>query len=131
MKKLIFIFAILIGTMVAIHISLQNGSFLRYLDEHPDPRWVPAVEYGVGETYYLFQDLDEAATYFIRVPQTYPNSSQADDAYWGYLESLDDMTNTTRTQLIDEYRQYLQQFPNGAHAAAAQSKIDAYVSGNR
>lgn len=131
MKTLILIFALLIVAMLAIHTSLQNGAFLQFLDQHPNPQWVPATEYVVGETYYLFQNLEQAATYFIRVPERYPSSSYSDDAYWGYLEALDDMSASTRAMLIDEYQKYVDRFPNGAHLQAAQNKIDAYKNGGR
>jgi len=117
--------------MLAFHASLRNGTFLQFLDEHPNPQWVPPVEYCVGQGYYLFQNLEQAATYFIRIPDRYPDSSYVDDAYWGYLQALDDMSASSRTMLIDEYQKYVDRFPRGAHVQSAQNKIDAYKNGGR
>ena len=131
MKALIFIFAFIIAAMLAIHTVLQNGAFIQFLDEHPNPKWVPATEYYVGEGYYMFQNLEQATTYFMRIPERYPSSPYVDQAYWGYLEALDDMTSSSRAMLIEEYQKYVDRFPSGAHVQAAQNKIDAYKSGSR
>ena len=131
MKGLLLFFTLIIAAMLAFHASLQNGAFIQFLDAHPDPRWVPATEYCVGEGYYLFQNLEQAATYFIRIPERYPSSPYVDDAYWGYLQALDDMSDSSRTMLVDEYQKYVDQFPKGSHVQAAQNKIDAYKNGRR
>src|SRR5437762_13681948 len=76
MKAIIFFFAVLIGGMIFIQQSLQNGAILKYIDEHPHGRGVPAATYYIGESYYLFQNLPDATTYFLRVSQRYPNRSE-------------------------------------------------------
>jgi TolA-binding protein len=131
MKTLFFILALIIGSILLLNSTLQNGSFLQYLDTHPNPQWVPMTEYYVGEGYYLFQNLEQAATYFIRVPNNYPTSEYADEAYWSYLLALDDSAQSSRALLVEEYQKYIDYFPHGAHAQAAQNKIDAYKSGGR
>ena len=111
--------------------SLQNGTVLRYIDQHPQEKWVPASTYYVGQTYYLFQDLPDATTYFLRVAQRYPTHPLADDAYFSYLQCLDDMSSVGRSELIDGYAAYLEKYPNGKHAELAKTKVDAYRTGGR
>jgi outer membrane protein assembly factor BamD (BamD/ComL family) len=131
LKGVLIAFALLVGGIIGLHTVLQNGSLLKYLDDHPDPQWVPAAQYYIGQGYYIFQDLPNAATYFIRVPQRYPQSSLADDAYFNYVQSLDDMGSMSRVTLVEEYGKYLEKFPQGRHAMVVQNRLDAYKSGAR
>jgi hypothetical protein len=131
MKKLALFFMLIIAAIVGFHQALQNGAFLRYLDEHPNPLAVPPIEYYVGGGYYAFHELQQAATYYIRIPMRYPASPYADDAYWEYLQTLDDSTETSRAVLAEAYGKYLELFPKGAHLENVRNKIDAYKSGAR
>lgn len=124
-RGFLIVVGVLVGGMILAHIALQNGILLRYLDEHPDPQMVPAVEYYVGHGYYLFQDLPEAATYFIRIAEGYPRSKYADDAYFNYVQTLDDMMIAHR-QVSAEYQKYLDRFPNGKYVMLARRRMDAY-----
>jgi len=131
LKALGLFFILLVGGMIALYGGMQNGSVLRFLDGHPDSRWVPAAQYGLAQGYYFFQDLPEAATYFIRIPTQYPSSSLADDAYFNYLECLDDMASVPRAERVERSKKYLQQFPGGKHAASVQNRLEAYQMGSR
>jgi TolA-binding protein len=131
LRNLIIFFALIIAAMMGIHTVLQNGSFLKFLDEHPNPKYVPEVEYYVGQGYYIFQDLQNAATYFIRVPDRYPASAYSDDAYFDYLQCLDDSAAMSRMEMVGYYAKYLERFPNGNHAAIVQNRMDDYRTGAR
>lgn len=124
-KSVVLFFGLLIAGMVALHTSLQNGSLLRFLDQHPQPDLVPPVEYVVGQGYYFYQDLPEAATFFIRVPQRYPKSNYADDAYFYYLQCLDDLM-APRSEMAEAYAKYLELYPAGRHLEVAKERADAY-----
>jgi TolA-binding protein len=126
MKAIIFFFAVLIGGMILIQQSLQNGSALKYIDEHPQDRGIAKATYYVGESYYLFQNLPDATTYFLRVAQRYPGYPLADDAYFNYLQCLDDSLAVPREKLMEGYQAYLEKYPNGKHAELAQIRIDSY-----
>ena len=114
MRLLILLAALIVGGIITIHTVLQNGSLQRYLDEHPDPRIVPQAEYVIAHGYYLMGDLEQSATYFLRISERYPKSDYSDDAYYYYLQSLDDM-NTPRQAMADLYQTYVDRFPSGAH----------------
>jgi hypothetical protein len=131
LTKVILFFGLLIGITVAIRQSIHNRSLLYYLDAHPNPSIVPAAEYYVGQTLYIFRDLEEASTYFIRVPQRYPQSPYADDASYAYIQCQDDQPAVVRSLLIDEYQKYLEQFPDGKHAEIVRNRVDTYKSGAR
>lgn len=131
MKAIIFFFAVLIGGMILIQQGLQNGSILRYIDQHPHNRGIPAATYYIGESYYLFQNLPDATTYFLRVAQRYPDYRLADDAYFNYLQCLDDSLSVSREQLIQGYQAYLEKYPNGKHVALAKERIDNYKTSAR
>jgi len=118
---------LLFGTYTVLH----NGQFLRYLDEHPDPRWVPAVEYYTGNTFYLFSHLTQATAYYTRIMERYPDSPHAEEAAWNRLQILDDTPGVGRTIIIDAYTDYTTRFPEGAHIERAKDKISAYASGAR
>jgi TolA-binding protein len=129
MKAIIAFFAVLIGGMIFIQQSLQNGRILRYIDEHPHGKGVPSATYYIGESYYLFQNLPDATTYFLRVAQRYPNHPLADDAYFSYVQCLDDSLAVPREQLMQGYLAYLEKYPNGKHAALAKDRVDNYRTG--
>jgi hypothetical protein len=129
--KIILFFAILIGSVVALHRGFQNGSIRDYLDRHPNPKIVPPITYAIGQGYVVFQNLSEAATYFIRIPERYPNSPLADKAYFAYIQAHDDSGTVPRDHLIEEYGAYLERYPEGQHAATAKNRIESYRSGAR
>jgi outer membrane protein assembly factor BamD (BamD/ComL family) len=130
MKLIILFFAILIGGMIYLQQSLQNGSVLKYIDEHPHERGIPKATYYIGQSYYLFQNLPDATTYFLRVAQRYPSLPLADDAYFSYLQCLDDSLAVPREQLLEGYQAYLEKYPNGRHAETAQTRVDSYRTGS-
>src|ERR1700690_325530 len=130
MKGIIVFFALLIGGMLFIQQSLQNGSLLKYIDTHPKAAGMPAITFYIGESYYLFQNLPDATTYFLRVAQRYPNNSLADDAYFSYLQCMDDSLAVPRDQLMQGYQAYLDRFPNGKHIDLAKTRVDAYRTGS-
>jgi len=123
MKFVLTVGAILVASMIGLHTILQNGSLLKYLDTHPDPGKVPPVEYYIGEGYYLFGDLQNSATYYQRVVERYPQSDYSDDAYFNYLQDLDDM-NIPRGQMADAYLTYIDRFPKGEHVDVVQKRIE-------
>lgn len=123
MKLVLVVFALIIGGSIALYTILQNGIFLRYLDAHPDPKKVPTVEYYIGESYYIMGDLQNSATYYLRISERYPKSGYADDAYFNYLQSIDDM-KTPLAAMADAYSTYLERFPGGNHTEIVQKRID-------
>ena len=123
MKFVIVVAAFLVASFIGLHTILQNGSLRKYLDAHPDPDKVPPVEYYLGEGYYLFGDLENSATYYQRVAERYPASSYSDDAYFNYLQALDDM-NTPRGAMADAYGTYLERFPKGSHTEVVLKRIE-------
>jgi TolA-binding protein len=116
-----------VASIIVLHTTLQNGSLLRTLDEHPQPQLVPPVEYYIGQGYYLLQDLPEAATFFIRIPQRYPHSSFSDDAYFYYVQCLDDLM-APRSEVAEAYAKYMELYPNGKHADLARQLAGTYRS---
>ena len=78
MKFIIGFFALVIGGMIYLQQSLQSGKVLQYIDTHPQEKWVPESTYYIGQGYYLFQNLQDATTYFLRVAQRYPDRPQND-----------------------------------------------------
>ena len=131
MKKLLFLTIVIGFGMEAFHQALVNGTFLKYLDEHPNPLVVPQIEYYVGGIYAWFHNGQEASTYFYRIPVRYPASPLADDAYWEYLRTLDDTTPGARTFLFEQCDKYFELFPKGDHTENVHMKLEAYRSGLR
>jgi outer membrane protein assembly factor BamD (BamD/ComL family) len=129
MKAIIIFFALLIGGMIFFQQALQNGSVLRYIDTHRQQKGVPEATYYIGESYYLFQNLPDATTYFLRVAQRYPDHPLADDAYFAYLQCLDDSLAVPRNELAEGYQAYIQKYPRGKHVETAQTRVDNYRTG--
>ncbi len=129
--KVIFFFAVVIGSFVWLHKSLQDGSLLAYVDAHPNPQWSPRGLYAAGHTYYLFQDLPQAATCFWRVEAQYAKSPQADSAAFYHLQVQDDLRIKSRDELIQSYEEYLEKFPKSPHTEEARSRISSYRTGAR
>jgi TolA-binding protein len=123
MKFVIILFALIIGGIIGSYTVLQNGSLLHYLDTHPNPGTVPTAEFYIGEVYYIWGDLQNSATYYLRITERYPKSSYADDAYYNYLQSIDDM-NTPRKTMADLYGTYLERYPKGEHTDIVLRKIE-------
>lgn len=119
------------GGLIYLHHSFQDGTVLRYIDGHPQERGVPKATYYIGQGYYLFQDLAQASTYFLRVAQRYPNLLLADDAYFAYLQCLDDNVSVSKTDLIEGYKSYLEKYPEGRHAGIAKDRLETYTTGAR
>jgi TolA-binding protein len=126
---IIVFFALLIGGMIYFQQSLQNGNILKYIDEHPHEKYVPESTYYIGQGYYLFQNLLDATTYFLRVAQRYPSTPLGDDAYYSYLQCLDDMASVDRATLVEGYQAYLDKYPAGKHVELARTKLDSYRNG--
>lgn len=129
MRFVLICTAIFIATIIGFHTILTNGSLLNFLDNHPDNMKVPPVEFVVGEGYYVFGDLENSATYYQRISDRYPDSAYADDAYFNYLQDLDDM-NIPRFQMADAYATYIDKFPKGDHVDVVQKRIE-YCRNNR
>jgi TolA-binding protein len=129
MKGIIIFFAVVIAGMIYIQQSLQNGRVLRYIDTHQEQKGVPETTYYVGQGYYLFQNLLDATTYFLRVAQRYPNHPLADDSYFYYLQCLDEMSSVDRHELIEGYQAYIDKYPNGKHVEIAKTRLGNYQTG--
>jgi TolA-binding protein len=129
MKTIILFFVLMLGGIVYLHQSLEDGTILRYVDQHSHERGVPKATYLIGQSYYLFQDLENATTYFLRAAERYPNLSLGDDAYFSYLQCLDDRASVPRSQLIEGYKTYLVKYPSGRHAELARNRLDTYTTG--
>src|SRR5882672_2334714 len=130
MKAIILFFAIIIGGMIYLQQSLQNGKVLQYIDTHAGDKGIPEATYYIGESYYLFQNLPDATTYFLRVAQRYPTHRLGDDAYFNYLQCLDASLAVPRDKLMEGFQAYLEKYPNGKHAEMAQLRVDNYRTGS-
>ena len=129
MKMVLFICALIVGGMMYLHESFQNGTIIGYIDKHQHERFIPQSTYYIGTTYYLFQNLPEATTYFLRVAQRYPDGLIGDEGYFNYLQCLDDTATIPRENLIEGYRAYLEKYPHGKHAEVIQSRLDGLTTG--
>jgi TolA-binding protein len=131
LKAILVFFAVLIVGMIYFQQSLQDGSVLRYIDQHAQEKRIPEATYYVGEGYYLFQNLLDATTYFLRVAQRYPNHPLAEDAYFNYLQCLDEMSSVTRAEMAQGYGAYLEKYPDGKHSELARTRYANYTTGAR
>jgi hypothetical protein len=129
MKTFFVLAVILMGGLIYLQQSLQDGTVLHYIDGHPMERGVPKATYYIGQTYFLFQDLPQAATYFLRVAERYPTFPMADDAYFNYMQSLDDNVSIPKGDLIEGYKTYLEKFPEGRHTDVVKDRLSTYSSG--
>jgi len=121
-KFLLFTFLAVVGAIIAVLTSIQNGSLVRYLDTHPHPVYVPKITYALGHGYTVVGDLDEATTYYYRVAEQYPKSELAEPAYFNYLNALDEL-NTPRLEMATLYESYLSRFPEGPHAGMVKRRV--------
>jgi hypothetical protein len=122
MRFLLITAAIIVGSMVALQQSLQNGSLIHYLDTHPNEH-APRIHYYIGGSYYLLGDLQNSATHYLRISERYPKSSYAEHAYFNYLNDLDAM-NTGRMQMADLYQTYIDRYPEGIYKDIVQKRIE-------
>lgn len=129
MKGILLFFAVVFGGMIYINQSLQNGRILAYIDQHPQERGVAEATYYIGQGYYLFQNLQQATTYFIRVAERYPKHPKAEPAFFYYVQARVDSMSFPRTQIVQDYLTYIEKFPEGEHAQLVQNRIDTYRTG--
>ena len=131
MKTFLALLALLMAGIIFAHRALQEGTILRYIDEHPHDRGIPKATYYIGEGYYIFSALPEATTYFLRAAQRYPDLALGDDAYFAYLQCMDDSSSVTRNDLVEGYKAYVEKYPKGRHIDTAKNRIDVYTTGAR
>ncbi len=129
MRSIAIFFAIVLGGMIFLHQSLQNGRILGYIDRHPQEKGIAEATYYIGQGYYIFQSLPEAATYFLRVAQRYPKHPKAEPAYFNYLQCLVDSMSLPRAKIIEGYVAYMERYPEGEHAKLVQTRLDNYRTG--
>jgi TolA-binding protein len=123
MKFVLIVAALISALLMGFRKVLNNGQFLAYLDTHPNPKVVPPVSYVVGEGYYFMRSLQNAATYYLRIAERYPDSDYAEDAYYKYLVALDE-ANTPRPAMADYYGTYLERYPQGKYTEIIQKRIE-------
>ena len=123
--KIVLFFGLVMGGIVFMHRCLNDRRFLAFCDTHPQPAVMPKVLYTVGQSYALFQNLSEAATYYYRVGAQYPQSSEAENAAYFYLQAEDDLKAMPPEALTPAYQKYLDRFPAGVHAEAARSRLSS------
>ncbi len=129
MKAIAIFFALLMLGMVYFHEALSSGKILAYIDQHQKERGMMRTTYYIGHGYNFMQDLQQAATYYLRVAQRYPGVPMAEEGYFSYLQSLQDSAGVHRSRLIEGYQAYLEKYPNGKYVKIAQDRIDLYRTG--
>ncbi len=125
---MLLFFTVVIGGMLYIHHSLQDGSVLRYIDTHAQEDRIPEATYYIGQSYTLFQNLTDASTYFIRVVERYPNHPLAEEALFGYLQCREDSATSSRAELAAGYKTYLDKYPHGRHAELVSTRYTNYTT---
>jgi len=128
-NRYVIFLTIVCAAIWGFHRELVNGDVLQYIDAHPHPIYTPPVLYYTGVTYGLFQDLEDAATYYIRITEKFPTSAYADDAMYEYLQTLDNRMVLPRRLLGDEYEKYLDKFPHGNHEQMVRNRISMIRTG--
>ncbi len=113
---------LVVGVIWGFNHALETGQYRNYIDQHPSPILAPPILYFTGLAYGLVQNLPEAATYYTRVMERYPQSEYADDSNYEYLQTLEERMTLTRKELADEYDRYLERYPHAKHAVAAKNR---------
>ncbi len=122
MTTLLLLVTLIIGSLLGFSHVLRDGSLLRFLDAHPHPQHVPPVIYYLGQGFMLFRDLPKATTYFIRIPERYPQSPYAATAYYRYLSALDE-AGTPNNEMATLYETYYERYPDGPHTEMIRKKV--------
>ena len=102
-----------------------------YVEQYPGTDRTDDALYYLGLAYFQSKDYALASTQFDRLARDFPQSPFQPDALF-YLARCDDLESRpapldqTETQrAIDRYKQFLDQYPENAHAAEARARTTA------
>ena len=123
MKTIFWGIVAVIGATIFFFTSLKTGQLLRFLDEHPHPRVVPPVHYYIGAGYYVLGNFQDSTTFFLRIRDRYPESRYAEDAFFNYLDALEEM-NAPGPQLVEGYRVYLEKYPESPRTEMIKKRLE-------
>jgi outer membrane protein assembly factor BamD len=107
--------------------------FKSYVEQYPGTDRTDDALYYLGLSYFQSKDYALASAQLDRLTRDFPQSPFAPDATF-YLSRCDDVLSrpapldqTETLRAIDRYRQFLQLYPENAHAAEAQARLTALV----
>jgi outer membrane assembly lipoprotein YfiO len=107
--------------------------FKSYVEQYPGTDRTDDALYYLGLSYFQNKEYALASAQFDRLTRDFPQSPFAADAMY-YLARCDDVLSrpaaldqTETLRAIDRYRQFLQLYPENAHASEAQARLTTLV----
>ncbi|MEW6040454.1 MAG: tetratricopeptide repeat protein [Elusimicrobiota bacterium] len=120
-KAVIITGAIIIGLYLGASYLLNSGEFDKFMDDHPDYKWIPAFEYYIGQFHIIFGQWDRAIYRFSRIVEKYPKDKYAPLAQYSLATVYDQKDN--RKLALQEYQKLVEIYPDSPNVDIAEKRI--------
>jgi tol-pal system protein YbgF len=101
--------------------TLALDEFAHFIQYFPDYAYAPVAQYHIGEIYKGNEQWDDAAKAFDAVVERFPkNEKTVDAAYW---KAYSLQKGGHRADAIEEYKNFLSNYPSSDHAAQAKKNL--------
>lgn len=120
-RKLIVFTLIVAGIIYGIKYAVKTGAAERFLDAHPEWRWVPVIYYLIGEFHVIFGRWQKAINSFKKIVDKYPDSDWAPRAQFSIAKCYDDAGSPS--DAIKEYQKLIDLYPKSKYYDIAKRRI--------
>ena len=125
-RKTIFLFIFTVILFNLITYGIRSGKIDSFLDEHPNPNWVPVLEYYWGQIYSILAKWEKAIYRFKRVVDKFPESKYGHRAQYAIARAYDD--SGRRNFAIIEYSKLLEDYPDCEISEISRKRLE-YLKG--
>jgi TolA-binding protein len=125
-KKLLILGLFIFGTYHLGNYLIKSGEFDKFLDKHPNPDWVPALEYYMGQFHALFANWDKAIYRFGRVTKKFPNVALAPKVQYALAKTYDD--KGAKASAIKGYLNLIKLYPKSEYVEISKKRV-TYLRG--
>lgn len=127
MFKKLFIFGLFIlGIYHFGNYVMKTGKFDKFLNEHPNPDWVPTVEYYIGQFHALFANWDKAIYRFNRVTDKFPDAELIPKIQYALAKTYDN--KGAKVPAIKEYMKLIKLYPECKYVQISRKRV-VYLRG--
>jgi TolA-binding protein len=120
MKKLIVFGLIVYGAWWYATHKFNYADTMTYAQKHPEAKWAPTVEYGIGMAYYQRADYPKAQETFTQLLTDFPTSQYTARALLRLSEAAEENRDwDTAKQTLDRF---LTDFPDDPDRNIAQKR---------
>ena len=94
------------------------------MDSHPDPGWVPAVEYNLGQLYEIFAKWEKAIERYERIQKNFEEDEIEISEKVQYAKARAYDKTGEKNRAIMEYQSFLKKYPDSKHTGIARKRAE-------